>query len=108
MLAYNIWRYLKLFAQLSVHNDKSAEADNRAQGLQGVVSNTIRIARLKLLFIAAKIVRDSNRDKVKYSVHDARTSAMMNFLKFLDRARSKSRPWLENSNWSQRFSLQTV
>ena len=108
MLAYNIWRYLKMFAQLSVNDHKPAKADNRAHGLQGVVSNTIRIARLKLLFIAAKVVKDSNYDKVKYSIHDARTPAMMNFLKFLDRARSKTRLWLANSSWPQRFSLQAV
>ena len=41
--------------------------------LKAVASNTIRIARLKLLFIAAKVVKD--QDKVKYSIHDARTPA---------------------------------
>jgi len=32
------------------------------------MNNTIRIARLKLLFIAAKVVKESNVDKVKYSM----------------------------------------
>ncbi|MGD8943676.1 MAG: hypothetical protein PVJ37_10450, partial [Desulfobacterales bacterium] len=68
---------------------------------------TIRIARLKLLFIAAKVVKESNRHKVKYSVHDARTQSMLNFLNFLDTKRSKSRPWEVTSSWPQRFSLQT-
>jgi len=40
--------------------------------------------------------------------HDARTPAMHNSLKFLDCKRAKPRPWVENSNWPQRFSLQTV
>ncbi len=53
--------------------------------LRTVASNTIRIARLKLIFIAAKVVKDQNRDKVKYSIHDARTPAMINFLDFLVR-----------------------
>ena len=101
MLAYNIWRYMKIMAQMSA---KSCTSD--AKGFKGVMTNTIRIARLKLLFIAAKVVKDSNRNKVKYSIHDARTSAMMKFLTFLDAARSKPRPWVEDSTWSQRFALQ--
>ena len=107
MLAYNIWRYLKIIAQLSIADDKCAESDNRAPTLQGIMNNTIRIARLKLLFIAAKVVKESNRHKVKYSIHDARTPSMLNFLKYLDRKRAKHRPWEENSHWPQRFSLQS-
>ena len=105
MLAYNIWRYLKMIAQLSIGDDQT---DDGAAGLQGIMNNTIRIARLKLLFIAAKVVKDSNVDKVKYSIHDARTPAMMHFLKFIDKARSKIRPWVEDSSWPQRFALQTT
>jgi hypothetical protein len=101
MLAYNIWRYMKIMAQ------KSAEDyPYETNGLKNVMTNTIRIARLKLLFIAAKIVTDSNRDKVKYSIHDTRTSPMMKFLKFIDKARGRPRPWDNNENWPQRFSLQ--
>jgi hypothetical protein len=106
MLAYNIWRYLKMIAQLCVSDDKCVKAAYRAQSLQGIMNNTIRIARLKLLFIAAKVVKESNRHKVKYSIHDARTASMLNFLKFLDRKRAKPRPWVENSSWPQRFCLQ--
>ena len=106
MLAYNIWRYLKMIAQLSIGDGQSAQADDAATRLEGIMNNTIRIARLKLLFIAAKVVRDSNVDKVKYSIHDARTPAMMNFLKFLDKIRLKTRPWEEDSSWPQRFGLQ--
>ena len=58
MLAYNIWRYLKLLAAKS----KVAE---QMPSLKTVASNTIRIARLKLLLIAAKVVKDQNVDKVK-------------------------------------------
>ena len=108
MLAYNIWRYLKMIAQLGIRDDQCDQADDGAKGLQGIMNNTIRIARLKLLFIAAKVVKESNVDKIKYSIHDARTPAMLHFLKFLDRARSKIRPWEEESNWPQRFSLQPV
>ncbi len=101
MLAYNIWRYMKIMAQMSTKSSTS-----EANGFKDVMTNTIRIARLKLLFIAAKVVRDSNRDKVKYSIHDARTPPMMKFLRFLDAMRSKPRPWVEDSTWSQRFALQ--
>jgi len=86
MLSYNIWRYIKLLAAAS--QDK-----NEMPSLKTVGSNTIRIARLKLLFIAAKVVKDQNRDKVKYSIHDARTPAMIHFLKFLDQGRLKPKPW---------------
>ena len=97
-----------MIAQLSIGDNQCDQADYGAKGLQGIMNSTIRIARLKLLFIAAKVVKESNVDKVKYSIHDVRTLAMMHFLKFLDKARSKIRPWEEDSSWSQRFSLQTV
>ena len=101
MLAYNIWRYMKIMAQMSTKSSTS-----EAKGFKDVMTNTIRIARLKLLFIAAKVVRDSNRDKVKYSIHDARTPPMMKFLKYLDAVRSKPRPWANNGTCSQHFALQ--
>lgn len=53
------------------------------------MTNTVRIARLKLLFIAAKVFKDGNRDKVKYSIHDARTPEMLSFLQFLDKRRTQ-------------------
>ena len=101
MLAYNIWRYMKIMAQMSTKSSTS-----QAKGFEGVMTNTIRIARLRLLFIAAKVVKDSNRDKVKYSIHDARTPPMMKFLKFLDAVRSKPRPWANDITRSQHFALQ--
>jgi len=86
MLSYNIWRYIKLLAAMS-------QGKTETPSLKTLASNTIRIARLKLLFIAAKVVKDQNRDKVKYSIHDTRTPAMIHFLNFLDQARSKPKPW---------------
>ena len=100
MMAYNIWRYMKILAHQSISRSGSQ--------LQGVMVNTIRIARLKLLFIAAKAVRDGNRDKVKYSIHDARTPAIIGFLKFLDRKRIKPKPWEEKSTLPQRFAIVSV
>jgi hypothetical protein len=103
MLSYNIWRYIKLFAAKSQENKNVKEKTP----LKTVASNTIRIARLKMLFIAAKVVRVQNRDKVKYSIHEARTPAMMRFLEFLDKARSRPKPWDSSGLWPQRFVLAT-
>jgi len=108
MLAYNIWRYLKMIAQSSVRKENAKESDVSVKGLDGVEANTIRIARLKLLFIAAKVVSGSNTNKVKYSIHDSRTPGLMNFFKFLDSMRLKVRPWLEKRVWPCRFLLSSV
>ena len=103
MLAYNIWRYMKLLAGQSREHGRGTE---KTLPLKGIVTNTLRIARLKLLLIAAKVVKDQNRDKIKYSEHDVRTPAMMHFLDFLDRARLKPKPWEEKSLWPQRFAVE--
>jgi hypothetical protein len=84
MLSYNIWRYLKLMAEISAGEAKIEEA-----GLSGIKSNTIRIARLKLLFVAAKVIKDA----VKYSLYDTRTPALLSFYRFMDRLRSALKPW---------------
>ena len=53
----------------------------------GIADNKIRIARLKLLMIGAKVVKSGNRDIVKYSNHDTRTPALLMLYQFLDRLR---------------------
>lgn len=65
-----------MIAQLGIGDDQGDQADDGAVGLQGIMNNTFRIARLKLLFIANKFVKDSNIDKGKYSIHNARTPVM--------------------------------
>ena len=107
MLAYNIWRYMKMIAQRSLSQNQSDVAAERSGVLKGIVENTVRIARLKLLFIAAKVVKNENVDKVKFSIHDVRTPAILHFLKFLDEARSKPRPWHQDSIWPPRFAVAT-
>jgi hypothetical protein len=101
MLAYNIWRYLKMIAQRGASSSSMSENP----GLKGIVSNTIRIARLRLLFIAAKVVKGGNRDKVKYSIHDARTPEILSFLEFLDSQRRRAKPWLDPGCWPARVGL---
>lgn len=78
MLAYNLWRYFKILAQI---------CDSKTKHFTGMKDHTIRIARLKLLMIAAKLVKSGNRDKVKYPIHDTRTPGLLKFYKFLDRLR---------------------
>jgi hypothetical protein len=101
MLAYNIWRYMKMIAQNSIAGNHSATGST----LKGIMTNTVRIARLKLLFIAAKVVSHSGRDKIKYSIHDSRTPEMLHFLEFLDKARSSPRPWHLKFTGSPRFAI---
>ena len=51
--------------------------------LKGIVENTaVRIDRLKLLFIATKVVRDGNVAKVNYSLHSDRAPGTLHFLSF--------------------------
>ena len=94
MLAYNIWRYLKMLAELSTKNLQSACKADQRHSLVGIETNTVRIARLRLLMIAAKVVTASNRDKVRYSIHDSRTPALISFMKFIDEKRLEPRPWV--------------
>lgn len=75
MLAYNLWRYFKLLATL---------CGGKVKTFAGIADNKIRIARLKLLMIGAKVVKSGNRDMVKYSVHDTRTPALLKLYEFLD------------------------
>jgi hypothetical protein len=105
LLAYNLWRYMKILAQES--STDGTQRRTAPEGLTGIMDNTIRIARLKLLFIAAKVAAHANRVTVKYSVHDARTAGLLQVLHFLDKLRSTMRPWVSGSLWPCRFALNT-
>ena len=59
---------------------------------QEMVDHTIRIARLKLLFIAAKVATHSGATEVKYSRHDSRVAGLFRFLEYLDQRRRQVRP----------------
>ena len=78
MLAYNLWRYYKIMANI---------CGQKVKMFAGIADNKIRIARLKLLMIGAKVVKSGNRDIVKYSSHDTRTPALLMLYQFLDRLR---------------------
>jgi len=101
MMAYNIWRYFKIMAQRSTEDGPVPENEP----LKAIADHTIRIARLKLLLIAAKLVFHNNREEVKFSVHDTRVPAMKRFLKFLDAQRARPRPWTQGVLFPCRLSL---
>ncbi len=93
MLAYNLWRWLKLVA--GHHQTERVEAkEGVPPDYLEVVDQTIRLTRLKMLFVAAKISHHSNRDKVYYSIHESRSSGIIDFLDYLDRRRAEKIPWL--------------
>lgn len=104
MLAYNIWRYLKMLAEQSCQRNLSADNIEQRQGLDGIKTNTLRIARLRLLMIAAKLVTASNIDKIRYSIHDSRILALMSFLKYLDEKRAQAKPWLKGTHCASAVS----
>lgn len=96
MLAYNIWRWMKLVASMTVPQDEQCESRHP---LADIASNTLRIARLVLLLIAAKIVYSANRVKVRYSIHDTRVPTFFDFLSLLDHHRAipmPGPPWQPN------------
>ena len=93
MLAYNIWCYLKLMTEISTQDNTPDTPKSTHVPLKCLINKQIRITRLMLLFIAAKVIYYS-KGQVKYPIHDTRTSGLMNFLNYLDKARSKVRSWI--------------
>ena len=78
MLSYNLWRYRIGFARLRDQKQKRQEEPKAA------VQNTIHVARLKLLFIAAKIIAGRNTVKVNYSSHLSGKDRLDNLIHNLD------------------------
>ena len=102
MLSYNIWRSFKMIAGHSqlVQGQKAEERKPESKCVaREVIDNTIRIARLKLLFVAAKITGHSNTYEVKYSEHDSRVSGLFRFMRYLDERLQQARPWLDGRRW---------
>lgn len=97
MFAYNIWRWIKLTAGVRPGMDQSAsESSSNHQGIapgEEIVNQTIRIARLKLLFLAAKIVTHKRQTTVKYSAHDVRAAGLLDFMAYMDKRRKEKKAW---------------
>jgi hypothetical protein len=86
MLAYNLWRWMKLLAG---HAERQAHRGQPVPEPQRIrmPDHTLRLARLKLLYVAAKICFHNNRDEVLYSVHEQRAAGLQDFLEYLDHRR---------------------
>jgi hypothetical protein len=89
MLAYNHWRSFKLLANLRY---------GKIRTLARIADNKIRITRLKLPMISAKVVKSGNRDMVRYSIHDKRTPALLLFYEFPDHLRFKKTSGVQGMN----------
>lgn len=89
MLSYNLWRWMKLLAG---HAERQKQQGEQVPTITQITmpDHTIRIARLKMLFVAAKIRFHGNRDEVRYSMHEKRADGLMDFLNYLDRRRKEA------------------
>lgn len=104
MLTYNLWRWMKLTAgnrynsAYSEENEDHCSEDSPAMTAvdKVIIDNTIRIARLKMLFVPAKVVNHADKITIKYSSHDARTEGIIDFLKYLDKRRSEKISWKDD------------
>jgi Transposase DDE domain group 1 len=100
MLAYNIWRSFKMLAAHGMRETERHEpTPETVCKAQEIVDHTIRIGRLKLLFIAAKVATHSGTTAVKYSRHDSRVAGLFRFMDYLDKRRHQARPWLSGNFW---------
>jgi len=89
MLAYNLWRWMKLLAGHAQHQEQQGRELPAPQRI-AMSDHTIRIARLKMLFVAAKIRFHGNRNEVRYSIHEQRSAGLIDFLAYLDRRRKEA------------------
>jgi hypothetical protein len=89
MLAYNLWRWMKLLAG-HAEGQKQQGVEVPESKRITMPDHTIRIARLKMLFVAAKIRFHNNRDEVRYSVHEQRSAGLIDFLDYLDHRRKEA------------------
>ncbi len=100
MLTFNIWRYLEFFAAKGNLESETNSISQTKVIEHPIVKHTARIARLKLLFIAAKMITHDHRTQVKYSIHDNRTSELFDFFKELDRLGKLKKPWEYPDPWN--------
>lgn len=88
MLAYNLWRWMNLAA-----TRKEQSHAVPVQSTERQEACPIHILRLKMLFVAAKIIIHSDKTKVRYSIHDVRSSNIIGFMEYLDRKRKDKMKW---------------
>ncbi len=90
MLAYNLWRWMKLLAGHSVRPARNEETASPQEAIV-MPDQTLRTARLRLLYVAAKIRFHGNRNEVLYSMQEPRSAGLTDFLAYLDRRRAERR-----------------
>jgi hypothetical protein len=97
MLAYNMWRWIKLIAGTQVIEKDVKETDKSPEDIKSklneipIVNHTARIARLKMLFLPAKVTTGAGQTTIKYSIHDARASELVDFMKYVDMKRAEKK-----------------
>ncbi len=91
MMAYNLWRWMKQLAGCQSREENGSKGTGG--GRVEIVNQTVRVTRLIMLYIGAKISSHANREKVYYSIHDSRTEGLTGFLAYLDKRRSEMKPW---------------
>ena len=95
MLAYNFWRWIKIAAKAHTEEtipeyQKNTCAENSSKYPQlNIADASLRISRLKMLYVSAKIVMHKNTTTIKYSTFDPRSYSLIDFLDFLDVRLSK-------------------
>ncbi len=101
MLAYNLWRWMKLLSVAQGQEGKGkGEKELKTIPWEGV-DHTIRITRLKMLFLPAKITTSQHRTTINYSHYDARAAGLVDFLKYLDQRRRREIQWREDGALSR-------
>ena len=88
MLAYNLWRYLKCFAEPKDHPEP--------------IINTVHVSRLKLLFLAAKIITHDNRTQLRYSRHVSIKKTLDSLFERVDLLRKHPELWASPVLWQSR------
>ena len=93
MLSYNLWRWMQMVQKDQQQSERESPPKEGDSRVIAEVDHTIRIARLKLLFLPARITQSHRKTTVKYSLHDARADGLVSFLEYLDRRREEKRTW---------------
>jgi hypothetical protein len=92
MLAYNMWRWMNIAAS-NQQIDTSTINEKTVKKPEKLIACVISVLRLKMLFVAAKIVTHSDQTKIRYSIHDSRVENMFDFMEYLDKKRASAITW---------------
>jgi hypothetical protein len=93
MLTYNLWRWMQMVQRCQRQSEEESRPKEDCTPVATEVDHTIRIARLKMLFVSARITKSHRQTVVKYSIHDARAAGLLDFMEYLDRRRKEKRTW---------------